>query len=311
MKRTVAALLASCAFAAQAVIPENGWWWAANEPGRGFNIEVQDNQVFLGAFAYEPEGAPVWLVSGGTMTSDRDYSGPLFRFGGGQCFGCPFVSPTQVAAGTLALRFTSSQAAVVTINGQPIEIKRFDFWQNEVAPDAMLGEWSMVIGEQAFPLYDGERVQFGTRRANANGPYLDGARLGSAESVAVVAQANGSYGILVDSSPDYYRFFRYDTTGFNRLEGQFWIFEKSGNPSGAGTFFQGFRTASASFVQSGNGPASSKRLFTQAASPERFGERDADLARKIATRDETEAADPLLLQEVEVLKAALREVARR
>lgn len=311
MKRTIAAVLASCAFAAHAVIPENGWWWAANEPGRGFNIEVQDNQVFLGAFAYDEDGRPSWLVSGGTMTSDREFAGALFRFGGGQCFGCPFVGATQVAAGTLTLRFTSPQAAVITVNGLPIEVKRFDFWQNELAPEAMLGEWSIVIGESDFPLYDGERVQFGTRRANVNGPYLDGTRLGSAESVAVVAQTNGTYGILVDSSTDYYRFFRYETAGFNRLEGQFWIFEKNGNPAGAGTFFQGFRTASASFVQTGTGPASSKRLFSQVASPERFGERDADLARKIATRDDVEAADPPVLQEVEVLKAALREVARR
>ena len=65
----------------------------------------------------------------------------------------------------------------------------------------------------------------------------------------MVGQVAGIYSILVDSSADYYRYFRFDTTGFNRVEGQWWIFDKNAQPTGPGEFFQGFRTASASLLK--------------------------------------------------------------
>jgi hypothetical protein len=44
----LAALLsANMAFA---VTPENGWWWNPAESGRGFNIETQNNTVFVATF---------------------------------------------------------------------------------------------------------------------------------------------------------------------------------------------------------------------------------------------------------------------
>lgn len=271
-------LLMLAGSSAWAVIPENGWWWASNESGRGFNIEVQDNLLFFAAFAYESNGAPTWLVAGGAMTSDRDFSGALTKFTAGQCFGCAYVQPTQVAAGTLTLHFTSSQTATLTINGTTLSVKRFDFWANEATPDAMMGEWTMTIGDSSLPVFDGERIQYTQKLSGSSGPYLGGHRLGAASNLATVAYdaTKGVWYSLLDSSSSFYRYFEWRTTGFNRVEGAFWVFDKSAQPTGSGTFFQGFRSASATFVRTGSGPASSKS--TPAAAMVMQRQRDESLS---------------------------------
>lgn len=299
MKKALALLLTLWSVNAVAIIPENGWWWASNESGRGFNIEVQDNQLFFATFGYESNGAPMWLIAGGPMTSDRDFTSGLLKFTAGQCFGCPYVAPVSINAGTLTLRFTSSQTAVLTINGTSISVKRFDFWQNEAVPDGLLGEWSMVMGEAAFPAFNGERIQFSSRRTDNNGPYLAGNRLGATANTAVVSLSSGQYSILLDSSPSFYRMFRFGTTGFNRIEGVWWVFDKSGQPSGPGEFFQGFRTASATFVRTGSGPASTKALDAEAVRSQ--AERDAAMAAKLRGA----AAPAEVLRDFEALKALL------
>ena len=261
--RALIACVALAATHAAAIIPENGWWWASNEAGRGFNIEVQNNQLFFAAFAYDTSGAPTWITAGGAMTSDRDFNGPLTRYTAGQCFGCAYVAPTQVPAGTLTLRFTTSQTAVLTINGSAITVKRFDFWENEIAPNAMMGEWSSVIGASG-DIFDAERITFSSRTTDSTGgPILAGSRLGTTASsnaaVVLYTPSTGRWTALLDSSTSFYRLFDFAQTGFNRVEGNFWLYAKGGSPSGSGIFYQAFRTASAAFVQSGAGPASTKR----------------------------------------------------
>src|SRR5258706_3076957 len=100
-----------------AIIPENGWWWNPSESGRGFNLEVQDNVLFFASFAYDSAGNPAWYTAGNPMTSDRDWSAPLIVTARGQCFGCPYVDPIRTVVGTVTLRFTSSQTAILTVNG--------------------------------------------------------------------------------------------------------------------------------------------------------------------------------------------------
>ena len=276
--RTLMACLALAATHAAAIIPENGWWWASNEAGRGFNIEVQNNLLFFAAFAYDTGGAPTWITAGGAMTSDRDFTGPLTRYTSGQCFGCAYVAPTPVAAGTLTLRFTSSQTAVLTINGSSITVKRFDFWENELAPNAMMGEWSSVIGASG-DVFDADRITFSSRATDSSGgPILAGSRLGTSASsnpaVVLYTPGTGRWTALLDSSTGFYRLFDFQQTGFNRVEGNFWVYAKGGNPTGSGTFFQAFRTGSAAFVQNGNGPASTKRRYLDEMFSLVMGERD-------------------------------------
>jgi hypothetical protein len=272
-----------------AVIPENGWWWNPSESGRGFNLEVQDNLLFFASFAYDANGNPAWYTAGGPMTSDRDWSQPLVVTSRGQCFGCSYVEPVRTVAGTVTLRFTSSQTAILTINGFSISVQRFDFWWNGLRPDAMAGEWSAVIGAAA-DLFDGERIQYTQKVTDASGTYLTGARLGSSGSPAVV-QYNASLGqwvAVLDSSTSFYRAFRFSNTGFNRVEGNFWLYQKGSSPTGSGTFYQGFKTASYAFLTTGQGPASTKSAPAEAD----FEKRDADLFSKLLQRADAKQPVP-------------------
>jgi hypothetical protein len=312
--RALLACLALVATHASAIIPENGWWWASNEGGRGFNIEVQNNLLFFAAFAYDGNGAPTWITAGGPMTSDRDFTGALTRYSSGQCFGCAYVAPTPIAAGTLTLRFTSSQTAVLTINGTSISVKRFDFWElNEVAPDAMMGEWSSVIGAGG-DIFDGERIVYRSKATDSSGTYLAGFRLGTSGTNAAVvlySSSTGRWTALLDSSTGFYRLFDFSQTGFNRIEGSFWVYAKGSSPTGSGLFFQAFRTASAAFVANGTGPASTKAL-PDAGLLARLEERDRDLwltlDREGKTRGPVEVPlyerARLLEQRLEALRAA-------
>jgi hypothetical protein len=295
----------SFAGSSHAIIPENGWWWSASESGRGFNIEIQNNVLFFAAFAYEANGAPTWLTAGGSMISDRDFTGTLTKFTSGQCFGCAYSAPLGENAGNLNVHFNSPQTAVVTINGTVINVKRFDFWMNEVTPDAMLGEWSSVIGSASSATFDAERIVYPTRTSDASGPILAGYRLGSQPNGAVLAYstAGALWTVILDSSATFYRYFEFNQAGFNRVEGNFWLVPKGGQPSGSGQFFQAYRTGSASFVQNGFGSASPKR-----AAPSNYDARDLALSTLIAQRALVEAdtpAEPRVLEDFGLMEKRL------
>ena len=306
------ALLIGLLFATNswAVIPENGWWWNASESGRGFNLEIQNNLLFFASFAYDSNGNPAWYTAGGAMTSDRDWSAPLVVTARGQCFGCGYVAPQTSVVGTVTLHFTSSQTAILTINGYSISVSRFDFWANSLAPEAMLGEWSAVIGA-ASDIFDGERIDYTQRLTDSSGPYLGGSRLGTSPSTnPAIVEYNASLGAwvaLLDSSTSYYRGFRFNTTGFNRVEGSFWIYLKTSTPSGNGTFYQAFRTASYALLTTGNGPGSTKREPLAST----FDDRDAALYSEISKRQSaSEAIEPELLRVFQSLQGKLETMKR-
>jgi hypothetical protein len=301
-------LLALCLSGnASAVIPENGWWWNAAESGRGFNLEIQNDLLFFASFAYDANGNPVWLTAGGQMSDERNWSSTLYVTAHGQCFGCAYTAPVLTAAGSVSLFFTSSQTAVLTINGFSVNVSRFDFWQNSVIPNAMLGQWSAVIGA-ALDVFDGERINyFLTGIANDGTPYAGGSRLGSttAQNPATVEYSNsqGQWTALLDSSTAYYRLFVFNTTGFNRVEGTFWIYQKGGSPTGSGTFYQAFRTASAARIQTGVGPGSSKSL---AASGQAQADRDAALFAQLNGEDDaSKVSNPAISEIARALEARL------
>jgi hypothetical protein len=298
---------------AWAIIPEAGWWWSPSESGRGFNLETQNNLLFFASFAYDSSGNAIWLTAGGPMTSDRDFAADLTSFRNGQCFGCPYRAPTPTPAGRMTLRFTSSQTAVLTINGTAINIRRFDFWENETAPDAMLGEFSYVIGSATEQPFDGERVGFLTVRSDSNGVYLSGNRLGSNSSAAIVGYLTSLPGwqLLLDSSATHYRLFRFNQTGFNRVEGNFWVYPKGTNPTGSGVFFQAFRTASVALITTGAGPGSSKTAASEEEIRARQESIDAAAFKAMAAKSpEGGGFDGQALADLRVMERRLEEEKR-
>src|SRR5271169_6591172 len=64
---------------ASAVLPDSGWYFNPDESGRGFNIEIQGDTLFMAGLVYDVNGNPIWVISGGPMSADAVYSVRRFR----------------------------------------------------------------------------------------------------------------------------------------------------------------------------------------------------------------------------------------
>ena len=119
------------------VTPATGWWWNPSEPGRGFSLEARGGRIFLGAFLYDTDGAPLWYSTNGPQ-SGSTFSGTLAKFGFGQTLAGAY-RPAQLlgTAGTATISFSSSTAGTLTWPGGTIAIQRFPIdGQSVVAPQS-------------------------------------------------------------------------------------------------------------------------------------------------------------------------------
>lgn len=170
MIRVLSALLLagllSFAASSRAFTPESGWWWNPSEPGYGFSIEIQDNFIFMVAFAYNADGKPTWYAAEGLMANSGLFTAPLYHRENGTCVGCPFQAPgpTFATGGNVRVEFTSETTARLTW-GNPsrqINVQRHDFFLSRnpsVAPktELWLGEWQIVLD---FSNFGGELADF-------------------------------------------------------------------------------------------------------------------------------------------------------
>jgi hypothetical protein len=121
--------ISSPGFAAATSSFETGWWWNENQGGRGFFIEVQGSQAFVGSFMYDVNGQPTWYVSTANLFGTQFVTGTLSQYTGGQSLTGTYRAPTALASpGTMSFSFTSSATGVMTLpNGQTVALKRFIF----------------------------------------------------------------------------------------------------------------------------------------------------------------------------------------
>ncbi len=154
----------------QAFVPESGFYWNPEQPGRGYAIEVQDRQVFLTIYTYTDEAnaalrEPLWFSALGTLTPT--VTGPVsYRFDDelvfsedGQCLGCAFRDPVSTFTGRpISLTFETLTTGQLLIDGELIPIQRF--WYSPSIDDpylAMQGQWIFVtdctapINNNCFP----------------------------------------------------------------------------------------------------------------------------------------------------------------
>lgn len=108
--------------------PQTGWWWNPAEPGRGFFIERQADQMFVAAYVYDDSGAPTWLVAQGSANSRNVFSADLLAFEGGQTLAGDFMDASiSEATGKLELEFVSDTSATMRWPGGEMTIERFNF----------------------------------------------------------------------------------------------------------------------------------------------------------------------------------------
>lgn len=127
-------------FLASAASFQNGWWWSDKEGGRGYFIEVQGNQAFVGSFMYDTAGEPTWYVSSANLSAPDKLSGSLQEYAGGQTLVGGYKSAAPKAnAGNMNFSFTAADAATMTLpNGKAVQLSRFGFsTTNSSAPPSV------------------------------------------------------------------------------------------------------------------------------------------------------------------------------
>lgn len=307
LRRTLFALVLAAAFPAGAILPESGWYWNSSENGRGFNLEIQDNALFLAAFVYRPDGSAAWYTGGGTMSSDRTWTAELYETVGGQCIGCGYRAPSLLYMGNVSITFTNERSAVISMLGNSVTVVRMDWSNSGVASrDALLGEWSTTEGDPAFPVYFADRITLYSPQSSSAGPYAGGNVTGSASRLAVgtYSPSSATHGIMVDSSASYYTLYVFTMKTLNRVEGLSWTYLKTSSPSGSGTYFLAHRTKSYARVRGLNAPGVTKSAMEE---PDRDALDAARAVRSAAKDGGPLAMEGLTIESVREMEKGLRE----
>jgi hypothetical protein len=107
--------------------PETGWWWNANEPGRGFSIEARDNRMFMAGYLYDASGRATWTASIGQASLDGSFfNASMLNFSGGQTLTGAYQAPAApTSLGTVTVSFTDSRNGTLVWPGGSIPITRF------------------------------------------------------------------------------------------------------------------------------------------------------------------------------------------
>ncbi len=194
-------LCAALSLPAQAFTPESGWWWNPDEPGVGYNIEIQDNYMFVAAYTYQASGNPraaTFFTAQGVMQNLTTFqTSEVNTYQNGTCPTCATYTAPQVVPATGALRplrveFDTETTGVLNWGGFDVPIERFDFYLSrqtagnaQISPktELMLGEWQIVLDfydyqeHRNFP-YFGEVLVFDQLAINDVGTtdFYDGCR---------------------------------------------------------------------------------------------------------------------------------------
>jgi hypothetical protein len=121
-------------------IPATGYWFNPAESGRGFNIEVSGNTLFMAAFLYDKTGRTTWYGVGPGAMNGNTYTGHLDSYANGQTLTGAYRAPTgPTPSGSFSITFTSTTTANLTWPSETIPIKRFDFGPGGSAAGQLVG----------------------------------------------------------------------------------------------------------------------------------------------------------------------------
>src|SRR5690554_3568406 len=148
---TLIVILLLTGFQAAAFTPESGHYWDPDEPGTGYTIEIQDNNVFATFYVYDDYGYPVWYTAQATLIGNSSFSGRLVYSENGQCLGCAWTDNQSYDAGygDVYIDFITETTAEFTVLGVTKTIERFNFFLGDKL-QKMRGEWQVVIDASEY-----------------------------------------------------------------------------------------------------------------------------------------------------------------
>jgi hypothetical protein len=284
---------------ASAALPDGGWYYSTALNEQGFNIEIQDNTLFVAGFTYDASGNPIWVVSGGVMQSDHTYTGTLYKTSGGQTIGGAPREAVETEYGTISLTWTTTANINATLNGHSFALVRNQFGIDFTSTtQPLLGELSFVEGIGG--VFFGDRITF-THTQIVNGQtYAVGYASGNTSRLATgqYVPGLGKWTILLDSSPSYYEYFTLTFTGVNFVEGEASTYLKGSSPNGSLPTV-GYRTESAQKAAGQNAPGS-----VQSVPVDVVGSDNQRAMRVAAQGRESNSSDPELLRQMETVLRA-------
>lgn len=103
-------------------LPRDGLWIIDEEndgsPGRGFQLDAQDNVLALTFYGYEQSGEPVWYLAVGEF-SGNEFQGSLDIYEDGMPIGGQHKSGRQVGnAGNVIVNFTTATSGSIQLPGE-------------------------------------------------------------------------------------------------------------------------------------------------------------------------------------------------
>lgn len=128
----LAGALALASFAAQAFMPASGVWLIDNEtkgsPGRGFQIDVENETIIFYYNGYRADGTSVFYVAFGPLRNNV-FTGALQEFRGGTVLGGATRVATETASpGNVTLTFIGGLRGTMQLPGETLKnISKFSF----------------------------------------------------------------------------------------------------------------------------------------------------------------------------------------
>lgn len=127
--------------------PQVGTWAideeVNGEPGRGFQIDVQNDVLVLYFYGYEPTGeSTYWLAAGKFAKGSNELTMDLGAYEGGMAFGDPFKNATYLGPrGQVTVRFDGITYGEICLPSESCKaISAFNFGYSDSA-EAVLGGW--------------------------------------------------------------------------------------------------------------------------------------------------------------------------
>jgi hypothetical protein len=141
---------------ARDVAPQPGIWAIAEEnngsPGRGFQIDVQNDVLVLNFYGYTPSGSARWWLAAGTFRPGfNSLTMDLGAYEGGMTFGDPRKNAAYLGSeGTVRVSFSSPVSGEICLPGEACKsIIPLNFgWGNDARE--LIGTWH-VVGRDAGP----------------------------------------------------------------------------------------------------------------------------------------------------------------
>ena len=185
----VFAALTALASTAQAFMPATGIWGIDSEmngtPGRGFNIEVENEVMVFTYYGYRADGSSVFYLAAGAVTNNV-FTAALTDYRGGTPIGASYRSATaQGSAGNVSIRFSNGLKGVLTLPGEsPKAVSKFSFGYASTA-QGLLGSYLFAYVSPTARLVDYYTLSriTGLSTANGNGLVTDATTTFSCENM--------------------------------------------------------------------------------------------------------------------------------